>query len=209
MEIFARRIAALVPRVLGLAALAAGLPLLMSVSARADTVNFADTTDTVLGTTTGSRASIDSVMGNQLCGLQTVTLGGQTIAAEGCFASITAPAALATLNGGDHLYLVNEGGVVSDAIAVTQVLGTVHVVFLSDASVAGQEPGLPLTCAAFAGLCTTIGEVGTIPVNWSTGTKDTVTFQSDAPGVVPEPATLTLLGSGLLAIGGFVRKRLA
>jgi hypothetical protein len=85
----------------------------------------------------------------------------------------------------------------------------VEIIFLSDANVAGQEPGLPVTCAKFDGVCSTLGEVGSISLNWSNGITDTVTYQSDTESVVPEPASLTLLGSGLLAIAGFLKKRLA
>jgi len=48
--------------------------------------------------------------------------------------------------------------------------------------------------------------VGTI--TWSGGITDRILIESDKEGVVPEPATLVLLGSGLAMTGGFLRRRL-
>jgi PEP-CTERM motif len=117
-----------------------------------------------------------------------------------------------------------ENGVISDALIVYGLpsLGgllptSAHAIFLSDATVAGAEPGpgLPLSCDqlnAAAGLtgvaCTPMNGADSVKVTWSNGTTDTISYQSDAPGVVPEPASMVLLGSGLLALAGYVKKRI-
>jgi hypothetical protein len=46
-----------------------------------------------------------------------------------------------------------------------------------------------------------------IAVNWSDGTQDTVNFQS-GPAPVPEPASMLLLGTGLVGLAGVVRRKL-
>jgi hypothetical protein len=192
-----------------LVALALSVPSLV----RGDEVHFADTTDTVVGTTTGSRASIDTALFGllRICGL--VPLGNTNV--EGCAATITAPTG-ASLTSGNHVYLASENGVLSDALAVfvdPPVSGKVHVQFLSDTVVLGAEPGLPLSCADLAAVadvasCSSVGESASVSLMWSNGTTDTVSFDSDSEGVVPEPASLVLLGSGLLAIASFVKKRI-
>jgi hypothetical protein len=45
-----------------------------------------------------------------------------------------------------------------------------------------------------------------VTINWSNGAQDTIAFASDV-SEVPEPASLILLGSGLVVTGGFLRRR--
>src|ERR1700737_4044778 len=126
------------------------LTFLLPSSARATqtTVNFADTTDTVMGTATG-RASIPTIPGvGRLCGLRSVPLpNGSTLALEGCVATIKAPKGK-SFSSGNQVYLASESsGVGSDAILVIGGRGFVTVIFLSDFTASGQETGFPLTCA--------------------------------------------------------------
>ena len=192
------------------ARLAAGLICLLGMAAalavpvRADEVTFHDLTDTVTATvastSSGSHVAID------LCGIFSIPFNGTSVSVEGCKATITGPAAsrsfrapLLTLIGGDN-------GNVSDAILVLSSLtnsNQLEVVFASDLGTP-NEPGLGAPCSAFPGGCqaTESGSVQTgLTITWSNGAKDKVHFASDAEGsgVVPEPASLLLLGSALLA----------
>jgi hypothetical protein len=199
-----------------LAASAVLLMMLLSTPAWADTVNFADTTDTVVGTTSGMRASIGPVCG---VGTFAVPLSGGSIFAnvEGCTATINAPTGFPNGGAALTLYLVTENGVVSDLLAVAVPgNGTAELLFVSDPNVNGTEPGLSSSvvntlCTAFT--CTSEPEAASVSITWKNannvvGATDTVSFQSDAEGVVPEPASLALLGSGLMAIAGFIKRRL-
>jgi hypothetical protein len=201
-----------------LAASAVLLMMLLSTPAWADTVNFADTTDTVVGTTPDNtgRASIGPVCG---FGTFAVPLSGGSIFAnvEGCTATINAPTGFPNGGAALTLYLVTENGVVSDLLAVAVPgNGTAELLFVSDPSVNGTEPGLSSSvvntlCTAFT--CASEPEAASVSITWKNannvvGATDTVSFQSDAEGVVPEPASLALLGSGLMAIAGFIKRRL-
>ena len=203
------------------------LALFMCVSVRADTspvtVNFVDNTNegTVTFTFTGSPTrSGGSVCGNSIFGIPLDT--GVSVTGEGCFTSIVAPTGFSTPTSPNrgaalNLFTVTENGSVSDLLVIAfPGDGTAQLLFVSDASVNGTEVGLnssPIdlatTCATFG--CTPIGETGSIQITWSDGkggtVTDTISFQSDSE--VPEPASLGLLGTGLLAIGVFVKKRLA
>jgi hypothetical protein len=180
------------------------LVMLMSTPAWADTVNFADTTDSVVGTASGTRAKIGPV-----CGVGTFTVPGtnSTFAnVEGCTATITGVVGLPL-----NIFLVQENGVVSDILAVfdNPVTSTAELLFVSDPNVSGTEPGLDLSVVTT--LCNTTGVACNfgVPEQFSiSSANDTVSFQSDTEGVVPEPASLALLGSGLMAIVGFIKRRL-
>lgn len=192
--------------------------LFLSTSARADGVNFIDPaidilTSTLILSGTGAVASFGP------CGFDTFTIPNTfpvvTVTAEGCQATITAPPRQTFSGNAFSLVLVSENGKISDAL-ITYNPDDVHIqlLFLSDSVVNGTEVGLPSSltdlCSQFFTSCTTTNaEQFSTLVNWTNGTSDVVSFQSDTDSVVPEPGSLALLGSGLLAIGGLIKKRLA
>ena len=92
-------------------------------------------------------------------------------------------------------------------LGITTLPGSAAFVFDSDLP---ALEGVPVPCPAVIGCnaAETGGPqlVGTI--TWSGGTTDRIFIESDREGVVPEPATLILLGSGLAMTGGFLRRRL-
>jgi hypothetical protein len=188
------------------AALAVALP------ARADVVTFNDLTDTVkakiTSSTSGSKVTINE------CGILTIELKPRSpVSVEGCMATIVGPAnsssfkaPLLTLIGGDK-------GNVSDAILVFSDFSDknkLQVIFASDLEIPGK-PGIGVACNTFFIGCTVTETGGVQPgitITWSNGAKDTVSFKSDAEGMVPEPSSLTLLGGGLLLVGGYLKRRL-
>ena len=186
------------------------LAMLMAVPSRADDVTFFDSTETLTAGTTGSRITIPA------CGFTTtdVLVG---FALEGCTATLSAPSgSVFTGASFNSLVLIGESdGTISDAILVDAITtDTATITFLSDPS----EVGLPIPCSGSAvGTCT-ITEDGTVQfagsISWTddtTGavTTDNISFQSDVDAPVPEPASLTLLGSGFLAVVGYIRRRRA
>ena len=189
-----------------------GLALVLALPARADVVTFHDLTDTVTATvtssTSGSKVTINE------CGLLSIELKPRSpVSVEGCRATIVGPAnstsftvPLLTLIGGDN-------GNVSDAILVLSDFSDknkLQVIFASDLEIPGK-PGIGMACDTFPHSCQ-VTETGGVQagatITWSNGATDTVSFQSDAEGMVPEPSTLTLLGGGLLLLGGYLKKRL-
>ena len=181
-----------------------GVALAVALPVRADEVTFNDLIDMVTASKSGSRVTINE------CGLSTITLGGQSMSVEGCRATITAPddstsfdAPRLTLIGGDN-------GNISDAILVTKVGNVAHVLFLSDPHVPGK-PELSIPCSRFGGCQLT--ETGGVQIGatiaWNNGGTDTVSFKSDTDSMVPEPASLMLLGGGLLVVAGYMKRRLS
>src|SRR6202171_76080 len=190
------------------------LTFLLPSSVRADqtTITFTDTSESLTATATGRAKIVTLPILGPLCG--TVPAGQTKV--EGCIVRIDAPSG-ASFSSGNQVYLAAENSTVnSDAIVVVGHGSYVFVTFISDTVVSGQEQGLPPTCNQLKKLadvdtCTNISEAGSIHITWGTGSNmgtDTVNFQSDTPGFAPEPTSLVLLGSGLLAIAGFLRKRL-
>jgi len=182
-----------------------GVALAVALPVRADEVTFNDLIDMVTASKSGSRVTINE------CGLSTITLGGQSMSVEGCRATITAPddstsfdAPRLTLIGGDN-------GNISDAILVTKVGNVAHVLFLSDPHVPGK-PELSIPCSRFGGCqLTETGLVQSgVTIDWNDGGgMDTVSFKSDIDSMVPEPASLMLLGGGLLVVAGYMKRRLS
>ena len=180
------------------------LAMLMAVPSRADDVTFFDTTDTVTASTTSSRITIPT------CGV-TTTIAGIT-GLEACVALISAPAGFVFLAGVSPQFIGEADGSVSDVILVDgSLITSATVTFLSDPS----EAGIPLLCSAVGGCAVTedgtvqLGDTITFGIPLAVQTTDSIFFQSDvnAAPPVPEPASLTLLGSGLLAIAGYARRR--
>jgi hypothetical protein len=189
-----------------------GVVLVVALPVRADEVTFNDLTDTVSATVTSSNSG-SSVTINQ-CGLFTVNFRGTMVSVEGCKATIVGPSAsssfrapLLTLIGGDN-------GKVSDAIIVTPDVfkdNKLHVIFASDTEIAGV-PGIGVACSTIPGGCQVVETGGVqsgVTIHWSNGKSDSVNFKSDGDSMVPEPSSLMLLGAGLLAIGGHLKRRLA
>lgn len=180
---------------------------MVALPARADEVRFNDLGDKVSAKSMPSASPSTVKIGK--CGLFNITILGTPVSVEGCMATIVGPASfsaadtrLVTLIGGDN-------GNISDAIIVTPDLSanTVHVLFASDPDLP-RVSGIGVACTTVGG-CQVIESGGIqdgVKIKWSNGVTDTVHFQSD---VVPEPSSLLLLGSGLLAIAGYLKKRLS
>src|ERR1700680_3092592 len=186
--------------------------VVLSLPARADVVTFNDLTDTVkakiTSSTSGSKVTINE------CGILTIELKPRSpVSVEGCMVTIVGPAnsssfkaPLLTLIGGDK-------GNVSDAILVFSDFSDknkLQVIFASDLEIPGK-PGIGVACNTFSIGCTVTETGGLQPgitITWSNGAKDTVSFKSDADGIVPEPSSLTLLGGGLLLVGGYLKRRM-
>jgi hypothetical protein len=195
----------------------AGLICLMAMAAvvalpvRADEVTFNDLTDTVTATVTAS-ASGSSVTINQ-CGIFTVPLHGTAVSVEGCLATIVGPAnsrsfeaPLLTLIGGPNGNVSDEIIVLSDFSDKNKL----QVIFASDPEIPGTSE-IGLACSTFPTGCQLTETGGVQPgiaITWSNGAKDTVSFQSDAESIVPEPSSLMLLGGGLIMVAGYLKRRL-
>lgn len=185
-----------------------GVALSLALPVRADEVTFHDLIDTVTATKSGSRVTI--VGGG--CGVSTVTLGGQSVSAEGCQATITAPDDSTSFDAPRLILIGGDNGNISDAILVTKVGKVAHVLFLSDPHVLSGKSELSIPCSRFGGCqLTETGVVQTgVTIEWNKdGGTDTVKFQSDTDSTVPEPASLILLGGGLLVVGGYLKRRLS
>ena len=196
------------------------LMMFAAVPLRADvtSVTFHDTGETVTADVSG-RASITKLGGVNLCGLISLSAIGQgqgTV--EGCLVTVLPPNGFGNdLEGGDGLGLIGESthGKVSDSILVFPsrflpttfgTIGGVQVLFVSDT----QE--VSVNCPNSG--CSKV-ETGGVQEGrdlfWLHGNDsihDKVFFQSDLTEV-PEPSSLVLLGSGLLAVASYLKRRLA
>lgn len=189
-----------------------GVALVLALPVRADQVTFNDLTDkvtaTITSSTSGSKIKIEE------CGTLNLPIKPRTsVQVEGCLATITGPANSESFEA-PLLTLIGEGnGNVSDAISVLSDFSDknkLEVLFASDLEIPGK-PGLAVACDMFPTGCKVMETSGVQPgitITWSNGAKDTVSFQSDAESMVPEPSTLTLLGAGLLIVGSYLKKRL-
>jgi PEP-CTERM motif len=201
-------------------ALVAVVSLCRSIPAKATDVfiTFQDLTDAV---------TVTEPAGTFTCPVGTLEICLTTLAAPSAGARILS----ATGPGGAGIYptfahftepgtnssTICAGGLVgpciSDGLLTAAVIGGTSVAFTFQSDPAAvTDPGLPAcSTAVLVGGCQFIEngrpqEVGTI--TWSDGTVDHIQVSSDVPGTVPEPASLILLGSGLVMAGGFLRRRL-
>jgi hypothetical protein len=201
-------------------ALVAVASLCRSIPAKATDVfiTFQDLTDTV---------TVTEPSGTFTCPIGTLEICAPTLLAPGAGARIvsaTGPGGLGAYptfahfaEPGTNSSTICAGGAlgpcISDGLLTTAVINGTSVVFAfqSDPPIA-TDPGLPAcSTAVLVGGCQFIEngrpqEVGTI--TWSDGTVDHIQVASDVPGTVPEPASLILLGSGLVMACGFLRRRL-
>jgi hypothetical protein len=182
------------------------LTILMTGPARADNVIFHDTTDTVTATTSASDPTNPRITISQ-CGITTPDpVFGTGLLLEACTATVSAPSGATAISlTGPFSTVFGEGdGTVSDFIASTFNLPTTTIEFLSDTSV-----GIPCSGACVVTEDGTVQSFGTLTwldKNGAVLATDNVSFQSDVE-VVPEPASVALLGSGLLSIIGYTRRR--
>jgi hypothetical protein len=208
---------------------AVALTLFLSASVRAGTVTFNDLTDNVTATVAGfglpSRATFNCPSTGE-----SITLGSRTFAGEGCTGTINGPSGNTgfSLSGPCDAFgtgcvtfiWASPGGTgttreISDVVQLQQAAGVFTVTFVSDPDT-GSGEGFGVTCAQVVALglgldCGPQENGSSQPaadITWTgtTTTLDHIKFLSDP---VPEPASLALVGGGLLAIAVFRRKRLA
>lgn len=171
---------------------------LAAQTAKADSITFQDTTtDNIVSVSGSSRLATVAGCGSavEIC---SITLSAPT---GSVFSSSSLPATI----------FIGEGnGTISDELlfGVAPDKSFVTLTFVSDSDSGLGLGTCPITpaCISESGLSQLAGSV-----TWINGTltsSDSISFASDAPeGVVPEPTSLLLLGSGLTLIGGFLRRR--
>jgi hypothetical protein len=164
-------------------------------TAKADSITFQDTTSDNIVNVSGTT--------------RLATVAGCGTAAEICSITLAAPtgSTFSTSTLPPIIYVGEGNGHISDELifAVSPDSKFVTLTFVSDAeggSGLGTCPTTP-ACISETGLSQLAGNIV-----WSNDTTDSIHFASDPPeGVVPEPTSLLLLGSGLTIIGGFLRRR--
>jgi PEP-CTERM motif len=200
------------------------LSLMVAQAAKADDVLFNDLGDVINVSGSSALTIVPGTCQNQItgtpnldvCSVMLLRTGQTIISATGNFTiNLNSPTPV------QATYLLSEDAnktLLSDTFLSTivpgvNVLGVITLpgtaAFVFDSDLPALE-GVPVPCPAVIGCnaAETGGPqlVGTI--TWSGGTTDRIFIESDKEGVVPEPATLILLGSGLAMTGGFLRRRL-
>jgi PEP-CTERM motif len=168
--------------------------------ASSSTVTFNDLTDTLTASATSNRITTT-------CGFIHITLMGRNLTPEGCTATITGPSGSSSFTAPSMVFIGGDNGQLSDLIMISPgaIADTALVTFASD-----PIEEMPFTCSDVGGCAIT--ENGRLQlgaqIKWNNRdhTKDKIKFASDVE-MVPEPASLVLLGGGLLAMAGYIRRR--
>ena len=200
------------------------LSLMVAQAAKADDILFNDLGDIIsVSPLSASLTVVPGTCQNQItgtpnldvCSVMLLRTGQTIISATGNFTiNLNSPTPV------QATYLLSEDAnktLLSDTFLSTIVPGTslLGITTLPGSAAFVFDSDLPtvegLSTVPCLGLCNapeTGGPqlVGTI--TWSGGITDRILIESDKEGVVPEPATLVLLGSGLAMTGGFLRRRL-
>jgi hypothetical protein len=176
-------------------------PFLVTVQLRADTFIFNDLSDTGSITQIGSLSTLTIDNGNGTEAITyTISRPGSTIVSGGSINALSEPGDPTLLSDALQIHSGYTGtsSVLIDVLSNGETISSIN--FLC-ASGCPAETGLPQ-------------ELGTITwVDNVTGlqTTDSLQVQSDpseSSSPVPEPSSLLLLSSGLLSVGGIVRRKL-
>jgi hypothetical protein len=198
------------------------LSLMVAQAAKADEILFNDLGDTI-SVSPSSNPPVAILLGCQtgvqnadICSV-TLLRAGQTItAATGNFTinlNTATPVQATYLLSEDANKTLLSDTFISTIVPGVKVLGVTTLpgaaAFVFDSDLPALE-GVSVLCPAVIGCnaAETGGPQLVGSITWSNGITDTISIESDKEGVVPEPASLLLLGSGLAMTGGFLRRRL-